>query len=143
MKQDSYLQDIPVMTRDMWTPDLGTAIVNTAPRNHPGKHWIAICKCDRTYYYFDSSGNPPSKHDFSFGGGHVLHNIQRWQPLGTKTCGLYCLLFLWYARRGLLESFISRYNRDLAQNDLNTKMFVNRHLVYSLICKLLVKFDQL
>lgn len=79
-------------------------ICNTQPRNHPGEHWIAICKNEENIgFYFDSFGHPPSQEPFrkclEFCEDWTYNNVPLQSPL-TTACGQYTVAFLTLIGKG-------------------------------------------
>ena len=76
-------------------------ILNTAPRNSPGEHWLMVAKKQQTIYFYDSFGR---KAELEF--ADIINKIRKSkcrvfvqiypsrgfeQPLTSSACSLYCL----------------------------------------------------
>ena len=74
-------------------------VINTAKRNHPGQHWIAIyIERNKTCTFFDSFGNHPSYFKLmryiTNNSNRLIFNRKVIQGLFSQNCGYYCVLFL-------------------------------------------------
>ena len=91
----------------------GSAVINTAKKEELGKHWVVVWFDGAQTHYFDPAGHPPQRHGLTFD----YHTTRRWQPIGTSTCGLYCLWFLWHiSRKWTIYDLEKKY--DAVENEL-------------------------
>jgi hypothetical protein len=77
-------------------------ILNIDADHIGGTHWIAIYDD----YYFDPLGFPLSRDDL-FYLQYTYIPIQNYNEGG---CGLYCMLFIWYATRGDIDGFYNLFD---------------------------------
>lgn len=114
-------------------------IVNSQPSSKPGRHWFVL------YFprvgpseFFDSLGRRPGYYSWRLErylknhGGYFIYNAQRYQQVGTTTCGQFCLYFT-YQRclgRGMRDII-----GDFDVNDLN----YNEAIVNTWIMQLVVE----
>ena len=109
----------------------GVYICNTDPSDMPGQHWIAIALSeDGEGEYFDSFGLPPLKQEFST---FLNKEARQWtynseclqHPLST-VCGQYCVLYVFnYAKGRNLNYFLSKFDKNLLENDYFVHDYVN------------------
>lgn len=72
-------------------------IMNTAPANHPGLHWIVIYRYDSyTLEVFDSLGCNMNfiKQNVPYKDSIVDYNDSQLQSQDSTTCGLFCLVYI-------------------------------------------------
>lgn len=111
-------------------------VFNTQPKGMPGEHWICVYAQERSYYYFDSYGRPPTHYpDISrslrLRFKRAEHNTLRLQGHSTTVCGDYCVLFCllisrgWSPRRIVhrLRQLPDFESRDHAVRDLLIHLF--------------------
>ena len=95
-----------VYARDRLPPDVPVdrfCICNTDSWKKAGKHWILIYfPPDGVTEFFDPLGNKPSAEFVPFMGENYVYNTQRYQPLNSNSCALYCIFFAYMKCRGLL-----------------------------------------
>ena len=102
-------------------------IVNLSPRGFVGTHWIALSflPVKKELTFFDSfASNPKNYHEiYKFILRHtsekkcyLLQNII--QDFSAKTCGIYCLFYIYYFARGLsLKQISSVFSFDTKKNE--------------------------
>lgn len=104
----------PIPTRVLAADEIGTIrfpgayVINTDPSFKSGRHWIALYVDERQVWeLFDSLG----RNHYPFLTDNIRErNKEIWQPLGSSTCGEFCVFFLWHRSRGWsLSEFESRY----------------------------------
>ena len=75
----------------------GGYLINTS-QIMPGEHWVCLYKSAESVplcVFFDPMGYPPSFYDIKLPlNQSIVFNDRQLQPVGTMTCGLYCLFFL-------------------------------------------------
>lgn len=115
-------------------------VINTAPSNHAGIHWISIFKPHNGRCIFiDSLGNLPIAYG-SFIDEAFKKIILRTQfegefdsvpyPLQISTsnlCGVYCLFFVLFLSMGFDFKFILTHFKN--------NVFYNDNFIYSWFCK--------
>lgn len=107
-----------------------TFIMNLDPHTLPGSHWIAIHFLNKkTAFYFDSYGHAPSNknilHFLKKNAKNILYNKVCFQHRLSKTCGKYCLYFLYQKVRNLKLNDL--HTSDKNQNEQFIKKFIHRH----------------
>lgn len=78
-----------------WRNEAG--IINLDDAENPGTHWVAYRKVGMHVEYFDSFGNlrPPLEVVRYFAGCDISYNCKKMQKYNTRTCGHWCLRFLY------------------------------------------------
>ena len=97
----------------------GLYVVNTAPHNHPGLHWIALFVKDGVIEYFDSYGGDPPSTLRRWGKKKqwMSNPIPLQSPL-TSVCGQYCLYYLFHRARGIdMTTLLMDFSADVDDND--------------------------
>ena len=87
---------------DNYNPDIDAQILNIDSDHLGGTHWIAIYKD----HYFDPLGFPIARDD-------IMHLQYTYIPVQDYTeggCGLYCILFIWYAENDDIEGFYNLFD---------------------------------
>jgi hypothetical protein len=77
-------------------------IWNVDESDKPGTHWVAIVKDQTQIYFFDSYAKTPTFYKRQYwltyfhdlGYGVTLYNEGQKQSYVSRTCGVWCLLFL-------------------------------------------------
>ena len=105
-------------------------IINTEPISNPKGHWIAIwIDRDRIADFFDSGGNKAGFfHKFLKENSiKYTENTTRIQGGLTKTCGMYCVLFLKARCQGAsMQKFVDQFSAtDYVQNDIRVTDTLN------------------
>ena len=80
-------------------------IVNTDPKDSPGKHWVAIyIDSNSRGEFFDSYGKPPHVHNhlrfLENNSKFYTYNTHQIQSYGSVYCGHYCFLYLFHRASG-------------------------------------------
>ncbi len=99
-------------------------VANTAPSNHPGKHWVAF------FYpthgrpeFFDSFGRSPSYYRLTFQSFN--YNKKGLQAFDSDVCGYYVLLYLIQRSRGItMQEITSQFSINRDCNDLAVTHFI-------------------
>jgi len=120
--------DIP---KKQYLPPYGF-IINTDPRQLPGKHWIAMYINERgVLEAFDSYGNLPSLYSpyikrFMDTFKRRLINTKRIQGSETRVCGQYCLFYLLCRCKGYsMKEITDIFNEDFQINDQFVYNFID------------------
>jgi hypothetical protein len=116
---------IEIMPKDYITADIkdGKYIVNLDNHNGPGTHWTAFIKKDNIIYYFDSFGLPPPINILKINNKMIYYNIYNIQDIEEKSCGYYCLFFIYY-----MNKYNNNYKKMLdlfVNNTLDNKTILN------------------
>ena len=121
--------------------DPGAYIINTDPSHLPGQHWLALFIC-RTGFLevFDSQGYHPHHYPFLtdyLKGRRFNYNSNRWQNVGTATCGQFSLLYLYHRCRGwsLPQMTEFYWNAELARNEHMVSLFMKHYFPTIPSCK--------
>jgi hypothetical protein len=100
-------------------------IVNTDPRNKPGKHWICIYVDKESCEFFDSLGRHPSYYHNTFvyflinNGPRFSYNSKRIQNFGSNLCGEYCVQFAILRSNGYsMNDILARFSNNFEMNDV-------------------------
>ena len=101
-------------------------IINTAPSNESGEHWVALfIDIDKSGFYFDSFGFPPYHKeiiDYIDDCTDCLkYNTVTLQTPNrfSVTCGHYCILFIVFMCRGhQFDELIALFTRNTFLNDI-------------------------
>lgn len=107
-------------------------VVNLAPAEQPGTHWVAIfINRHRRGIYMDSYGFEPKDQRLRDFLDHQciewMYNRQQLQQTQSKVCGLYVATFLYYMYNNIsLHAFMSQFNLNITINDFFVeKLFRN------------------
>lgn len=99
-------------------------IVNTDDHRHSGQHWQALfITRTGTGIFFDSFGRKPNlpyvKDRLRKNTTSHVWNTKRLQSLNSTVCGQYCIMFLYYMKRGYsLSKFCQMFSStDYHKND--------------------------
>ena len=103
-------------------------IVNTAASYENGQHWVVLWFDHNTIEYFDSLGSPPSEleieRSLSWHGPDYVYNSTEVQGHLTKTCGQFCLFYIYFKARGLsMTEIVAKFNKNYILNDVKVKFF--------------------
>lgn len=98
-------------------------ISNLDPDYKPGSHWIAIyIDINGVGEYFDSYGRKPEGYHKMFlkrNSNKWFYNHKSFQNPFTSVCGEYCLVYLYFKKRGkTMDDFQSMFSDDSLCNDL-------------------------
>jgi hypothetical protein len=105
-------------------------ILNNQNKNQAGEHWLAIFVENGFGSFFDSYGNHPSRYNLV---DYLNSNTLNWNYNSiriqgeSKYCGLYCVLFILFKSRGLLNKFYSYFSENYDLNDKLIKELVEKH----------------
>ena len=122
LNQDEYVGAIfrGVYPIDRLPPiQTGAYVVNTAPHNHEGLHWVAILIKNDNIEYFDSYGGDPPIKLLRWGKKKqwLCNPIPLQSPL-TSVCGQYCIYYLLHRSRGIsLRALLMDFGADVDDND--------------------------
>ena len=97
----------------------GAYVINTAPHNHEGLHWLAILIKNDNIEYFDSYGGEPPAKLLRWGKKKqwTINPVQLQSPL-TSVCGQYCIYYLFHRARGIdLRILLNDFGSDVDDND--------------------------
>lgn len=86
---------------DNYDPDIESQILNIDADHIGGSHWIAIYR----QHYFDPLGLPPAREWCK----SLQYTFVPIQDPEFGACGLYCVLFLWYANHDEIDKFYSLF----------------------------------
>ena len=98
---------------------IGAYVINTAPHNHPGLHWVALWVNGNTIEYFDSYGSEPNSKLRRWGKNRrwSVNPIPLQSPL-SSVCGQYCVYYLLHRLRGIdLPTLLMDFGSDVDDND--------------------------
>ena len=105
-------------------------IANTAPRSHPGLHWVLFHRAgpNREMNYFCSYGTAATDVSFANLPDRYLESEYRLQSAGTSVCGQYCLYYAHQlANEGRSLGEISDdFYTNTAKNDALVEQWVER-----------------
>lgn len=102
-------------------------IINTDPSNKPGMHWQCLWIIDdRTSYFFDSYGRPPTNHYIKEfikkNSNETVWKNQQLQSFDSLLCGEYCCIFLWNMWDGLsIDNFYKLFSKNGIDYEKNDK----------------------
>ncbi len=105
-------------------------ILNNQNKNHAGEHWLAIFVENGFGHFFDSYGNHPSRYNLV---DYLNSNTLNWNYNSlriqgeSKYCGYYCVLFILFKSRGLLNKFYTYFSENYDLNDKLIKELVEKH----------------
>ena len=109
-------------------------VVNTAPSNSPGAHWLALVLKNGKFYFLDSYGRDISDLTFSqqfkdtikeyAKGSKIFHNKQWLQSLTSNVCGDYCVYFIQEMHRVGFRSMMSVFTDNFKFNDMIVTKYV-------------------
>lgn len=104
-------------------------IVNTDLSTAPGEHWQAIFfEPNGKASFFCSYGRPPCDYVNKFimrNSKCMSYNRCQFQHWNSRTCGLFCLYFLWHKSRGLKINRL--HATDTCANERLLEVFTQRH----------------
>ena len=104
-------------------------ISNTDPSTKPGRHWVAIFVDENARgEYFDSFGEPPSRHFRDYMNRHCcewVFNKRQLQSIISTFCGFYCCMYVMLRSRGVeLNCTVALFTSDTGFNDSIVHSFV-------------------
>jgi hypothetical protein len=107
-------------------------IFNTQDRNKDGEHWLAVYfDSINLCYFFDSYGQSPCYYGVTNYlkkySSLINYNQKRIQG-DSEYCGLYSILFIFFAVRNNLKDFYSFFSTNLFLNDLFVFKNINKKI---------------
>ena len=110
-----------------------TFIFNTQNRDKQGEHWLAVYFfSNNLVYFFDSYGMCPSfygvENYLKEYASKVCYNQKKIQG-DSEYCGLYCILFIFFAVRNNVKEFFSFFSTNFYLNDLFVFLNINNKLI--------------
>jgi len=99
-------------------------VANTAPRSHPGKHWVAFHYIKRNHVeFFDSLGKKPELYGFQY--KHYTYNSHTLQSHDSSVCGFYVIYYMLCKANGYsMDEIISNFAENRDANDNAVVSFV-------------------
>ena len=100
-------------------------IINTAPYNTEGEHWVALVLQKNRCYYFDSFGLPVHNKNiihFLYKYKKVTYTDVCIQHIHSEKCGQFCIAFIKHVHSK------SSYNDFISQFDF-VKLYKNDEIV--------------
>jgi hypothetical protein len=136
-----YIGTFPADVKPKILPSRCCWIWNVDEKTQPGSHWVAIIKDGKQIYFFDSYGKTPGFFkrqywmDYFHKSGYrvTMYNKEQKQSYISRTCGVWCLVFLKMYWRGI--NIIGTFNAaQLVHNErrLNNVSFNLFSPLYSL-----------
>ena len=112
-------------------------VVNTAPSDDAGEHWVAFYfSPDSPAEFFDSYGFGPRQKELkrflrsAYGHSSWITNKKRLQASGSTACGQYCIFYLGLKGRGMSMEEIEKTfdgSPSYEWNDGIVTAYVNKH----------------
>jgi hypothetical protein len=107
-------------------------ILNTAPHNTSGEHFIAIRATKKSVFYFDSFGEPPKNEQIKSFLSRIIKNRSfNWNEVqiqddSSNFCGFYCLAYLMSAKKKMKhDRFINLFvEENKKENDKKVTNFI-------------------
>ena len=106
----------------------GCYVVNLAPSNHPGLHWVAVFSLSGRddVEYFDSAGQRAPPQLVQWWQSNFIQNPCVLQGPTTDVCGQYTIYYLTHRSWGRsMKSILSSFTSNTYHNDLIVYDFVN------------------
>ena len=97
-------------------------VMNTAPSDHPGMHWVAYyhnSSSRRKPEFFDSVGLAPDT--YGLPSGEMVAPREGLQSLDSNVCGQYCVFYLCQRSRGLSPSQVISVLKSLSSTNVNER----------------------
>lgn len=103
-------------------------IVNTDPKDRPGRHWLAFYfESEDNVEFLDSYGHAPEY----FGFRATLYNTKRLQSSTSDVCGQYCLYYLLHRCRGVsMRTIVKQFDGNYEDNDAFVDSFISHSFPY-------------
>ena len=100
-------------------------ISNTDEHNETGQHWCAWVIKGESIFFFDSFGREPWNESFPYHFREIVDDFKqleytntRIQNLTSKTCGYFCIHFIYTLCLGLgYNDFLHEYSTNYSIND--------------------------
>jgi len=98
-------------------------ITNTDLHDEPGTHWTAWMVEGDKVEFFDSFGRSPNNEQFPYEftefilGKKVSYSAFRVQKYTSKTCGYFCMYYIYFRSLGLDFAYIIKQLKNLKEND--------------------------
>ena len=133
IKEDIFMKDtiLGVFPRDkvpQHRNNRGGYILNTAPSNHPGLHWLAVFyeSQPNSVEMFDSFAQSPAYYQLNECNNKSFKYLKfQVQDDSTPYCGYYALMFLYMrSRHYSFEDVVNNFSDNLVQNDLLVYDFI-------------------
>ncbi len=129
----SYLGAYPSCTKPKTKKKMYSFISNTGEHHETGQHWCAWVVIGNKISFFDSFGREPWDSTFPTHFQEIVADFRyvqytktRIQDWNSKTCGYFCLHFIYVLCLGLdYEHFLSEYSKKYLYNDYVTFDFLN------------------
>jgi len=106
-------------------------IFNTQDRNMDGEHWLAVYfDSFNLCYFFDSYGQNPCYYgvtNYLKEYSRIINYNQKRIQGNSEYCGLYSILFIFFAVRNNLKNFYSFFSTNLFLNDLFVFENINKN----------------
>ena len=105
-------------------------VVNTAPSNQAGTHWLALLYKSKKWYFLDSYGRTLTDDTFSnsfvkvikdYTGGKLVYNKQWLQQITSNVCGQYFIIEMQYKKLG---DVLKVFTTNIAKNDSFVRNYV-------------------
>ena len=121
---------------------------NVDEQDKPGTHWVCVAKKNKEIVFFDSYGKTPRFFKRSYwltyfrklGCNVTLFSKTQRQAYITRTCGVWCLLFLWgqYSGQNILQTFSGDVdklmNNEQMLQDISYRLFPRIKSAYKRKC---------
>ena len=128
-----YIGSYPSCTKPETNKKIYAFISNTDDHNKVGQHWCAWVVNRDTISFFDSFGRDPWDTTLPINFqkivedyDHVQYTTTRIQDWSSKTCGYFCVHFIYTLCLGLdYENFLREYSKNLLYNDYIAFDFFN------------------
>ena len=107
-------------------------IINLDEYGSKGSHWIALYITNKNISIFDSFGGNYLNDEmfrsfinsFYDKGRKIVCSPKVLQDYTSSTCGMYCVLFIWFSSRGYtMGEFLSIFTKNKIINDEAVKLY--------------------
>ena len=99
-------------------------IINLDEYGSKGSHWIALYITNKNISIFDSFGGNYFINSFYNKGRKIVCSPKVLQDYTSTTCGMYCVLFIWFSSRGYtMGEFLSIFTKNKIINDEAVKLY--------------------
>ena len=128
-----YLGAFPSCIKPQTRKKKYSFILNTDDHYETGQHWCAFMVNRRKILFFDSLGREPWDPSFPThfqnivdDYDHVEYTQARLQNWTSKTCGYFCIHFIYVLSLGLdYKYFLNEYSNSFLENDNVVLEFYN------------------